>query len=278
MINIVAKLIEVKLASEAEVLEKIFRKRLDSLYKTVHLGGRASLIEACALANLSNPTTSFDNKAVLGKEFCEEVVSIVDKIYVDKDTSNLSDLKDKLIYLAQLIDKNQYLPFNSEGKVDESGEVRENNNTQSNFQFDHASTLAAMILSGSTKNFLRAKVKAGGEIRNQLGKILSTCLTLLDMLKELNSLTLENIDEEDEDLIPSRFTPQRADITRKEIEWFLLHHGSEYGIPNKDAWEEVIRKAPWLKARLTTIINSLRRGNSPSPTTIKSEIEQIIGA
>ena len=274
-LNIVSKIIEVKLANEESVLEKSFRNKLDVLYKIVHLGGRASMIEACALATLSNPSTSFDYKAVAGKEFCEEVVSIIDNIYQDRNTSDLQSLKDKLIYLAQLIDKNKYVPFNSDGKIDvDFGEIRENENTSSDFQFDHVSTLAAMILSGSTKNFLRQKVKAGGEVRNQLSKIMSSTLTLLDMLKQLNSVTLEFT--EDDEYIPERFTAQRSDLTRNEIEWFILHHGSDYGIPDKDTWEIVIRKAPWLKSKLHTIINSLRRGNSPS-TSIKEEILNIIG-
>ena len=270
MLNVVANLLEYKVAGRIESLEKSVRDRLHALYKYPH--ETHSILESIALHTGVEGNKPYEIKAQLGHVFIKKIVALIDEIYANHDYISLSELRESLLMLMKMIQENEHLPFSEDGSIDQDGKVNVD------LPFEHVSYfIAATSPAGNTNE----RKKRGAKVRMGLSRIFGLSKQIFEDLGEIEALAPEKFKNSsdridiDQDL-PEIGTPRRGQLNKSEIMWFVRNHGPEYGINEPDDLTKVLNIKPYLLEPITSLINSLRRGGGLNEN-IKREIDNVLG-
>lgn len=265
-----------KFAASAAESENLLRREINLLWNIPNKS--FNILKACAESGASKPKDAKENIAVLGHKFCKQLLSLIDYLKSNMLDIPLVEMREVLLNIANLIDSNKDLKFNAKGKVSEDGEVAP-------VQFPHVSELIFQITPIRTKHEIKLRNELQGKARTGLSRILSICSTMLDEISQLEVMdptkfkAVDSVDPEVniEQVVPERFSPQRAPLSNYDILDFIRQHGDKYGISNTEDWELAFRNDPALKEDITTVINALNRGHSPrNGLSVKDEIAQIL--
>ena len=214
--------------------------------------------------NPKNPKNIYEERAVEGFKFCNELLSMIDYMQAKVDNISFGEMREVLTLVVNLIKSNIK-------KYDSS------------IQFQHVSDLIFEIVPSSTKNSRVIRDQQFAKAKTGLSRILSLSLTMLEDLSKLeisnpDKFEYKNVSDIDiDDTLPKRFKPQRANLSIYDIIDFIYQHGDLYGINSKDEWEIVFRDDPELTQDITTVINAVNRGHVPRAYYyIKEEITKAL--
>lgn len=251
-IKSLGKLFEIKYGLKSEAadpnmkdVEALIRNQLDSLYDIPNK--THNILRACADSNASKPANESEKKAVNGFKFCRDVVSIIDYLKANKDKLTLSEIREKLEKILELIKSN----------IDATSEL----------QFPDVSELIFLLLPHSKKQDRKFRSQEFAKARKGISRIASKTLTILNDMNKLGGSKEEF----------GRFEPKAAELSDERRDLFILRFGDAFGIPNIETWDFVLNTDPSLKAPLTRIINALFLGEQPREySKYKSIIENIV--
>ncbi|CAB4197081.1 hypothetical protein UFOVP1290_601 [uncultured Caudovirales phage] len=269
-------------------LENEWIKKINTLY--LYPNKLFNILLSCANAGIKRSTvkTPDDRKALAGSIFCKQVVDTINELHETRGGKEISfaKIRQKLLFLVNLISKNKDINFDSRGNVSDE-EKNEDEDTTSSIQFPHVSELIFNMVPGNSVASRKTRDDQFGKAKTGLSRIMSFSTSLineLDILEVKNPeiFVNESTDEIDEDIsIPDRFSPQRAPLSHYDIIDFIRQHGNEYGIRNIEDWRIVTQsfqdQDPELRDALTTVINTLNRGNVPAnAASVKNRVFNIL--
>ena len=218
-------------------VEAKVRNALDTLWK-IPEGKDFGILRACADAGLkldpadkAKADYSVRQNARKGYWFCRDVMAIIDWLKAERDTATLSEIKEALTDLVNLIKEN----MGSGGPE---------------AQFMHVSDLIMYLLRRLKSNvkdndikFQRNKAKTG------LSRVMSVALEIINYMNKLGGGPE----------VTGRFTPQPAELLNNDRDWFFRHYGDQFGLPNIQTWDVVIQADPSLVPLLSKLIRALKR-------------------
>lgn len=245
-----------KLAISPAELEVSLRKKIDALWS--YANKQFNILKACADSGASKPKTPDERIAVAGHLFCKELLSWIDYLKNNSATLSLGEIRESLLNIGKLIDKNKYAAFNKSGKYDSRLEPTDR-------QFPHVSQLIFQMFPIRKKHEIKLRDEQYSKARTGLSRIVSVASDMMDDIRKLEVMVPEKFthkDTTDVDIdakMPGRFTPQRAPISINDIIDFINQHGADYGISSREDWATVFRDDPELKDKMTTVINTINR-------------------
>lgn len=208
--------------------------------------------------------------------FCKELLSKIDYLKSNQNTSELGEIREVLGELLQLIKDNKDIRFDLEGKIDDSASLPD-------IQFQHVSELVYQMIPASKRYDRKLRDQQYGKVKTGLARILSKSISIMQDLHKLEVMvpekfTYKNVTDLDINApLPERFSPQRTMLSEHDIVDFIKEYGDEFGISSKDDWEIVFNNNPELKEIMTTVINSLNRGHLPVDAGyVKQQIKDIL--
>lgn len=263
-----------KIGASAAELEASLRKKIPVLW--TYPNKTFGILRACADSGAAKPKSPEERKAVAGYKFCKELLSIVDYLRANWLNIGLTELREALTKIIQLIHSNKDIKFDTEGNLSEEGELAPN-------QFPHVSALIFQMIPTSKKHDVKLRDEQFGKAKTGLARMLSFALSMMDDIHALekaapdkftqHQFTKTDIDEP----LPERFTPQRAPLSESDILSFIRQNGDAFGIASTEDWATVFRDDPQLKQEMTTVINALNRGHYPrGAADIKMQIAEIL--
>lgn len=266
-----------KVASDVDQEVLILRGQIVSLHKALK---NHNIIIACAESDAKNPKNPYEQAAVKGFQFCKDVVSIINYIFINRNELSLFDVREALLSLVGLIKDNLNVKFNKSGKPFKGGD-------ESLFdelvQFAHVSELIRLMVSSKTKYDRKLRDQQYNKAKTGFSKILSIAISMIEIINKIKIKDPTKLVPSEESFIskdidlPERFVPQRAALSENAINKFLMEHGAEYGINSQEDWRTVFEDNQPLKERMTTIINAINRGYpSINYGGIKEEISEIL--
>lgn len=245
-----------KLAISPAELEANLRKKIDVLwsYPNKHF----NILKACADSGASKPKSPDERIAVAGHLFCKELLSWIDYLKNNSATLSLGEIRESLLNIAKLIERNQNATFNNAGKYDARMPPTDR-------QFPHVSKLIFEMVPIKRKHDKKLRDEQYSKARTGLSRIVSVASDMMDNIRTLEVMVPEKFthkDTTDVDInskMPSRFKPQRSPISVNDIVDFINQHGADYGISSQEDWATVFRDDPELKEKMTTVINTINR-------------------
>lgn len=263
-----------KIASSPEDVERDVRQGIDMLWRFANKD--FNILRVCADSQASKPKDANERKAVAGHLFCKELLSKIDYLKSNQNSSELGEIREVLGELLKLIEENKNLSFDLEGKVDLESE-------SSDIQFPHVSELVYQMIPASKRYDRKLRDQQYGKVKTGLARILSKAVSVMQDLHKLEVMVPEkfkykNITDLDiNSPLPQRFSPQRTMLSEHDILNFINQYGDDFGISSKDDWEIVFHSDPELKEIMTTVINSLNRGHYPKDASyVKKQIEDVL--
>lgn len=245
-----------KLATSSVELEAGLRKKIGMLWS--YPNKQFNILRACADSGASKPKNPQERIAVTGHLFCKELLSWIDYLKDNSATLSLGEIRESLLNIAKLIERNKNATFNKAGKYDARAEPTDR-------QFPHVSELIFQMFPVSRKNDVKLRNEQYSKARTGLSRIVSVASDMMDDVRKLEVMVPEKFthkDTTDVDIntkMPSRFKPQRSPISVNDIVDFINQHGSDYGISSQEDWATVFRDDPELKDKMTIVINTLNR-------------------
>lgn len=245
-----------KLAISPAELEANLRKKIGILwtYPNKHF----NILKACAESGASKPKNPNERIAIAGHLFCKDLLSWINYMQDNAATLSLGEIRESLLNIAKLIDRNKHATFNRAGKYDSRMELTDK-------QFPHVSELIFQIFPISKKHDIKLRNEQYSKARTGLSRIVSIISDMMDDVRKLEVMVPEKFthkDNTDVDIdakMPNRFKPQRSPISINDIVDFINQHGSDYGISSQEDWATVFRDDPELKDKMTTVINTINR-------------------
>lgn len=232
-----------------------------------------NILSACAKSEPKHPKNADQVKAITGFKFCQQLLAMIDYMQANRDTISLSQLKEILSQIINLIKINIHLKFDASGKPSNKGEISE-------VQFPHVAELIFEMIPVRTKQDRVIRDQQFGKAKTGLSRILSFSLSMLEKLSKLEMLVPEQFDAtqfNQEDISAKRFIPQRVSLSIHDLIDFIRQHGQEYGISTTEDWETLFLDDPKLKEQMTTVINAINRGHYPKDASeIKMQIAEIL--
>lgn len=263
-----------KVASSITEVENDVRQGIDMLWRFANKD--FNILRVCADADASKPKNANEKKAVAGHLFCKELLSKIDYLKSNQNTSELGEIREVLGELLQLIKDNKDIRFDLEGKIDDSASLPD-------IQFQHVSELVYQMIPASKRYDRKLRDQQYGKVKTGLARILSKSISIMQDLHKLEVMvpekfTYKNVTDLDINApLPERFSPQRTMLSEHDIVDFIKEYGDEFGISSKDDWEIVFNNNPELKEIMTTVINSLNRGHLPVDAGyVKQQIKDIL--
>jgi len=245
-----------KLAISPAELEANLRKKIGVLwtYPNKHF----NILKACADSGASKPKNPNERIAVAGHLFCKELLSWINYMKDNSATLSLGEIRESLLNIAKLIERNQNATFNNAGKYDARMEPTDR-------QFPHISELIFQMVPIKRKHDIKLRNEQYSKARTGLARIVSVTSDMMDDIRKLEVMVPEKFthkDTTDVDIdakMPNRFKPQRSPISINDIVDFIYQHGADYGISSQEDWATVFRDDPELKDKMTTVINTINR-------------------
>lgn len=263
-----------KFAASTAELETDLRKKIPILW--TYPNKTFGILKACADSGAGKPKGPEERKAVAGYQFCKELLSIVDYLRSNWLNVSLTEIREALTNLIQLIHTNKDMKFDSEGLASEDGSA-------SNVQFPHVSALIFHMIPISKKHDMKLRDEQYGKAKTGLARMLSFALTMMDDIHVLEKIAPEKFTQQQftetdiDEPLPERFAPQRAPLSEADILSFIRQNGDAFGIASTEDWGTVFRDDPQLKQEMTTVINALSRGHYPRGSAdIKMQIAEIL--
>jgi hypothetical protein len=220
-------------------MEHAVRNQLDVLWNLPNK--LFNILRICADSNASSAKTEHEQKALKGYHFCYNLVRIIDYLKAHRDTVSLTEIKDGLESVLELINAEQP-------------------------HFENVSALIFEMLPSGKKYDRKIRDQEYAKARKGLSRITSVAMTILD--------SLEKLGEGSE--MGNRFKPEGAKLSQSEIMGFIRQHGDSYGIPDLETWSKLLNADPELEKELTKVIHALLRGRVPRDgERVKSIIEHI---
>lgn len=245
-----------KLATSSAELEASLRKKIAMLWS--YPNKQFNILKACADSGASKPKNPQERIAVTGHLFCKELLSWIDYLKDNSATLSLGEIRESLLNIAKLIERNKNATFNKAGKYDARAEPTDK-------QFSHLSELIFQMFPIKRKHDIKLRDEQYSKARTGLARIVSVASDMMDDVRKLEVMVPEKFthkDTTDVDIntkMPSRFKPQRSPISVNDIVDFINQHGSDYGISSQEDWATVFRDDPELKDKMITVINTLNR-------------------
>lgn len=262
-----------KIASSPEDVEGDVRKGIDMLWQFANK--LFVILSICAEAGVTSPKNANEKKAVAGHLFCKELLSRINYLKANQNTSELGEIREVVGEILKLVEENKNIKFNSEGKIDEEADL-------SPVQYQHVSDLI-FLLPTPRKSDKTLRDQQYSKAKTGLGRILSKSIEIMKYLRQLEIMVPEkfkykNVTDLDiNSPLPERFSPQRTMLSEHDIVDFINQYGDDFGISSKDDWEIVFNNNPELRNTMTTVINALNRGHYPKDTSyVKKQIEDIL--
>lgn len=265
--------VKYKFAESSATVEGDLRQKINLLWNIPNK--TFNILKACAESEASKPKNSREQMAVEGFRFCRDLLAMINYLKINILNISLGEMREVLLNIVNLIDSNKNIKVSDKGKLSGKGEPVEG-------QFPHVSELITEMIPLANRSDLKKKQDLYSKARTGLSRILSLSNTMLDELKRLEVMvpekftheTITDVDINQEN--PSRFTPQRRSLNTHDLIDFIRQYGDDYGIPDREHWELLVRD-PEVKERVTTIINALNRGHVPRDSIFaKEEIRKII--
>lgn len=245
-----------KLAIAPAELEAGLRKKLAGL--AAYPNKLFNILKACADSGASKPKTPNERVAVAGHLFCKELLGWIDYLSDNASTLSLGEIREGLLNIGKLIERNKNATFNKAGKYDARVESEGK-------QFPHVSELIFQMTPIKRKHEIKLRDEQYSKARTGLARIVSITSDMIDDIRKLEVMVPEKFthkDTTDVDInakMPGRFKPQRAPISINDIVDFINQHGADYGISSREDWATVFRDDPELKDKMTTVINTINR-------------------
>lgn len=262
-----------KIASSPEDVEGDVRKGIDMLWQFANK--LFVILSICAEAGVTSPKNANEKKAVAGHLFCKELLSRINYLKANQNTSELGEIREVVGEILKLVEENKNIKFNSEGKIDDEADL-------SPVQYQHVSDLI-FLLPTPRKSDKTLRDQQYSKAKTGLGRILSKSIEIMKYLRQLEIMVPEkfkykNVTDLDiNSPLPERFSPQRTMLSEHDIVDFINQYGDDFGISSKDDWEIVFNNNPELRNTMTTVINALNRGHYPKDTSyVKKQIEDIL--
>lgn len=262
-----------KIASSPEDVEGDVRKGIDMLWQFANK--LFVILSICAEAGVTSPKNANEKKAVAGHLFCKELLSRINYLKANQNTSELGEIREVVGEILKLVEENKNIKFNSEGKIDDEADL-------SPVQYQHVSDLI-FLLPTPRKSDKTLRDQQYSKAKTGLGRILSKSIEIMKYLHQLEIMVPEkfkykNVTDLDiNSPLPERFSPQRTMLSEHDIIDFINQYGDDFGISSKDDWEIVFNNNPELRNTMTTVINALNRGHYPKDTSyVKKQIEDIL--
>lgn len=269
--------VKYKFAVNSVELESALRRKIPMLWN--YPNKLFAILKACADAGVTNAKTPDERKAYAGYKFCKELVSVIDYIKINWLNISLPELKDKLTHIVELINANKDMKFGPGGKP--AAEAFEE--TPVTVQFPHVAELIYALFPLNKKHDKKFRDDVQAKARTGLSRILSFSLSMLEELNQLELMEPEKFvgqkdtGSEEPEVVPGRFSPQRAQLSTNDIVDFIRNHGDEYGISSTDDWAKVFMNDPVLKEEMTTVINAINRGHYPRGAhDVKTQVDDIL--
>lgn len=245
-----------KLAISPAELEAGLRKKAVILasYPNKHF----NILKACAESGASKPKTPNERIAVAGYLFCKELLSWINYLADNASTLSLGEIREALLNIGKLIERNKNATFNKAGKYDSRIKSTDK-------QFPHVSELIFQMTNIGRKHDVKLRNEQYSKARTGLARIVSVASDMMDDIRKLEVMVPEKFthkDTTDVDInakMPGRFKPQRSPISINDIIDFIHQHGADYGISSQEDWATVFRDDPELKDKMTTVINTINR-------------------
>lgn len=264
-----------KYAISAVDLEASIRRKIPVLWG--YPNRLFSILKSCADSGITNAKTPEEKRAYHGYKFCKELLNEIE--YINKNYLNIdvAELKLRLEKIVKLITANKSSKFTPAGMPTGKEDV-----AASPVQFPHVADLIYALFPLRTKHDKRLRDEAQAKARTGLSRILSFSLSLLEELGQLELMVPERFanqpdPESEEETLPGRFEPQRAQLNTNDIIDFIRQHGDEYGISSTDDWAKLFMNDPALKEEMTTVINAINRGHYPrGAEDVKAVVDQIL--
>lgn len=245
-----------KLAISPAELEATLRKKIGVLW--IYPNKNFNILRACADSGASKPKNPNERIAVAGHLFCKELLSLIDYMKSNQDSISLGEIREVLLNIVKLIEKNKNAVFGADGKFDANAEP-------TGKQFPHVSELIFQLIPTSKKHDVKLRNEQYSKARTGLARILSVVIDMMDDVRKLEVMvpekfTHENVSKVNIDAdMPERFKPQRSPLSENDIVDFIRQHGDDYGISSQEDWGQVFRDDPELKDKMTTVINTINR-------------------
>lgn len=262
-----------KIASSPEDVEGDVRKGIDMLWQFANK--LFVILSICAEAGVTSPKNVNEKKAVAGHLFCKELLSRINYLKANQNTSELGEIREVVGEILKLVEENKNIKFNSEGKIDDEADL-------SPVQYQHVSDLI-FLLPTPRKSDKTLRDQQYSKAKTGLGRILSKSIEIMKYLRQLEIMVPEkfkykNVTDLDiNSPLPERFLPQRTMLSEHDIVDFINQYGNDFGISSKDDWEIVFNNNPELRNTMTTVINALNRGHYPKDTSyVKKQIKDIL--
>lgn len=253
-----------KFAANADDLEFSLRKKINTLWD--YPNKNFNILRACADSQVSKPQNLDEKKAVLGYKFCKQLLSMIDYLKANTNTIKMSEFKELLISIVDLINSNKNISLKSDDKI-------------SDLQFPHISELIFQMIPVSKRHDIKLKNEQYGKAKTGLSRIFGLSLDMLKDIENLQKIAPDKFEFINEivNTLPDKFMPQRAPISELDIIDFIRQHGDKYGLSSQEDWANVFMDNPKLKEEITTVINALNRGHHPKDDlSVKQQIATIL--
>lgn len=255
MLNIIANLLEHKVAQHIEHADKLVRDGLHDLYNVVHK--QFPDFEEVATNKGIEGNQPHQVKAQLGHEFAKKVINIIDELYSNHDSLSLGEILDTLINLIKLINDNKNLGFDSSGFISKEIEP-------SATEFPHLVQFCALIPGGdkSQRKTMFQKVRKAIYVARSLA------ISLIDQIRDIkqidpdavkNNTSLISID----DYIENFDAPPIAMAPIELLKKFVRIWGPQKFniVPTLEQMSNLDRRKN-MNGLLTNFLNSLNRGGN----------------
>lgn len=263
-----------KIAADPADIEASVRNKIATLW--IVPNKTHNILRACADSGISKPVTMHEKKAMVGYQFCRQLLNLIDYLKINKGTISLGEMREVLLTIIKLVSENKDIKFGADGKISKD-------DLPSLIQFPHVSELIFQIFPINKKNDIKQRNELFNKARTGLSRILSISIDTIKDLQTLEIMAPEkftykkitNVDIDKE--LPNRFIPQRAMLSENDIIDFIRQYGDQYGISSQEDWGIAFRDDHQLKQEITTVINALNRGHYPKDAaTAKMEIAEIL--
>jgi hypothetical protein len=264
-----------KFAINAVDLEASIRRKIPVLWG--YPNKLFPILKACADSGITNAKTLEEKKAYHGYKFCKELLNDIEYLQKNHLNIDVTELKLRLEKIVNTINNNKNIKFTPGGTPTEKDDI-----AASSVQFPHVAELIYALYPLRKKHDKKLRDESQAKARTGLSRILSFSLSLLEDLSQLELMEPEKFvnqpdPESEEETLPNRFDPQRAQLNTYDIIDFIRQHGSEYGISNTDDWATLFMNDPVLKEEMTTVINAINRGHYPrGAEDVRVRINEIL--
>jgi len=171
-----------KLAISPAELENSLRKKISILSSLPNK--LFNILKACADSGASKPKNPNERIAVAGHLFCKELLSWIDYMQNNQSTLSLGEIREALLNIGNLIERNKNAAFNKAGKYDARIE-------SSGRQFPHISELIFQMVPIKRKHDKTLRDEQYSKARTGLARIVSVASDMMDDIRKLEVMVLE---------------------------------------------------------------------------------------